>query len=165
MLPRLQAAPVAASVIVIVALCPALASPSFSHPVSTSNTQAATKLDVRLAENSPGPGLSEASVSGSDKKVYLHAETVVGNADVTFARVVPGDRPATFNVGIMFSADGSAKIEKATQSHLNRPLAILVNGRVVAAPILRSEIRGSAVITGDFTSAEADAIAAALNGR
>jgi len=122
-----------------------------------------TKLDVRLAEQAPGPGLSEASVSGSGDKLYLHPETVVSNADVTFARVVPGDRPATFNVGIMFTSDGSSKMEKATQSHLNKPLAILLNGRVVAAPILRSQIRGSAVITGDFTKTEADAIAAALN--
>jgi preprotein translocase subunit SecD len=165
MLPRLQAARIAACVIVILGLCRAMVSASFTGPLPNSNTQAATKLDVRLAEKSPGPGLSEASVSGSGEKVYLHAETVVSNADVVFARVVPGDRPGTFNVGIMFSSDGSAKIEKATQSHLNRPLAVLVNGRVVAAPILRSEIRGSAVITGDFTSAEADAIAAALNGR
>ncbi len=99
------------------------------------------------------------------KRFTCTAETIIGNADVVLARVVPGDRPATFNVGIMFSSDGSAKIEKATQSHLNRPLAILVDGRVVAAPTLRGEIRGSAVITGDFTSAEADAIASALNAR
>jgi preprotein translocase subunit SecD len=164
MLPRLKMASIAASVIAMLGLCGPTVSGSSSVAVPGSGMQS-TKLDVRLAEKSPGPGLSEASVPGSNEKVYLHAETVVSNADVVFARVVPGDRPATFNVGIMFSSDGSAKIEKATQSHLNKPLAILVNGRVVAAPMLRSEIRGSAVITGDFTSAEADAIAAGLNGR
>jgi preprotein translocase subunit SecD len=155
-----------ASVIMILGLGGAAASAASSAAAPfASNAQAATKLEVRLAESAPGAGLSEAIVPGSAEKIYLHSETIIGNADVVFARVVPGDRPATFNVGIMFSSDGSAKMEKATQSHLNRPLAILVDGRVVAAPTLRSEIRGSAVITGDFTSAEAGTIAAGLNVR
>lgn len=161
---RLQVASIA-SVIVILALCGGALSASSPAAVPASTTQAATKLDVRLAETAPGAGLSEATVSGSVEKIYLHRETIISNADVVLARVVPGDRPATFNVGVMFSTDGSAKIEKATQAHLNKPLAILVDGRVVAAPTLRAEIRGSAVITGEFTSAEADAIASALNAR
>lgn len=162
--PRLQVTPIA-SVIVMLGLSGAAVSASSPAAVPASNTQAATKLDVRLAETGPGAGLSEATVSGSAEKIYLHRETIISNADVVRARVVPGDRPATFNVGIMFTTDGSAKMEKATQAHLNKPLAILVDGRVVAAPTLRDEIRGSAVITGDFTSAEAGAIAAGLNAR
>lgn len=127
--------------------------------------QASPILEVRLAEEAPGAGLSETTVAGSSAKIHLHPETVVTNADVVSAHVIRGDRAGTFNVGIMFSSDGSAKMEKATQAHLNKPLAILVNGRVVSAPVLRSEIRRSAVITGDLTKAEADALAASLSAR
>jgi preprotein translocase subunit SecD len=133
--------------------------------IPSASSAAASTLEVRLAERHPGVGLSAAVVPGSDEKIYLHPEAVITNADVVSAHVIPGDQPGTFNVGIMFSPEGSAKIEKATQAHLNEPLAILVNGRVVSAPTLRSQIRGSAVISGDLTSAEANSLAASLNSR
>ena len=126
--------------------------------------QPATTLEVRLAEMESAVGLTEATVSGSGQKIYLHSEAVVTNADVIRARVVPGNG-GRFNVDVVFSNDGSAKMTRATQSHLQRPLAILVNGRVIAAPIVRDQISGSAVISGDFSSSEAEAIAAGLNSR
>jgi preprotein translocase subunit SecD len=141
------------------------AAPLGAVPHASMVAASASTLEVRLAETAPGPGLSEATVAGSGEKIYLHPEAVITNADVTSAHVIPGDRPGTFNVGIMFSADGSAKMQKATQAHLNKPLAILVNGHLVSAPTLRSQIRGSAVVTGDFTNAEASALAASLNGQ
>jgi preprotein translocase subunit SecD len=38
-------------------------------------------------------------------------------------------------------------------------MAVLVDGRVVMAPVVRSPISGSAVITGNFTRADAERIA------
>ncbi len=110
--PRTQLTACTASLILILGLSGAAVSASLSAAPFASNAQAATKLEVRLAESSPGAGLSEAIVPGSAEKIYLHPETIIGNGDVVLARVVPGDRPATFNVGIMFSSDGSAKMEK-----------------------------------------------------
>ncbi|HEX3701783.1 MAG TPA: hypothetical protein VHU82_00535 [Vicinamibacterales bacterium] len=143
----------------------ALSASSLATIPSVSDEAQTSTLEVRLAERRPGAGLSEATVQGSGEKVYLYPDVIITNADVVSAHVIPGDRPGTFNVGIMFSPEGSAKIEKATQAHLNGPLAILVNGRVISAPTLRSQIRGSAVVTGDLTGAEASALAASLNSR
>jgi len=137
----------------------------FRGPEPPAAAGQAPVLEVHLAESAPGPGLSEAMAPGSGEKIYLHPETVITSADVASARVIPGDRAGTFNVGIMLTSDGSARMEQATKAHLNKPLAMLVNGRVVSAPILRSAIRRSAVITGDLTRAEADALAASLNAR
>jgi len=39
---------------------------------SAAAAHAQTTLDIRLAEERPAPGLIEATVSHSDKKVYLH---------------------------------------------------------------------------------------------
>jgi preprotein translocase subunit SecD len=162
---RLPFASIVAAFSVILGGWPATASTvSFAAAALPSSAQT-TKLEVRLAEKEPGAGLSEAAVAGSGEKIYLHQDAVVTNADVVSAHVIPGNTANVFNVGVMFSSDGSAKLEKATQAHLNKPLAILVNGRVLMAPTLRSEIRGSAVITGDLTKAEAEAIASGLNAR
>jgi len=122
-----------------------------------------TSLEVRLAEAQPAAGLIEASLSGSSRKIYLHREIVVTNADVVQARVVPGTTGADFSVTVAFSREGAAKMAQATAAHVNKPLAILINGQVVTAPTLRDPVSDSAVIAGDFTSSEAAAIAAALN--
>jgi preprotein translocase subunit SecD len=127
------------------------------------NSQAQTKLEIRLAEEQPAIGLVEAPVSHSDRHVYLQQSAVITNEDVTNARVVPAG--AAFNVAISLTPQGAAKMAKATQGHIGRPLAILVNGTVVTAPTLRAAIGQDALVTGDFTRQEADEIAAGLSGR
>ena len=121
-----------------------------------------TTLEVRLAELQPGAGLREA-VLESGERVYLRPDAVVTGADVTDARVV--DAGGRYSVTVAFSAAASNRLTEATKIHLGRPIAILLDGRVVSAPTLRSMIPGSAVISGDFTRAEAERIASALARR
>ena len=97
--------------------------------------------------------------------IYLHADVVVGNGDISQSRVVPGDGPAQFWVGVDFSPAGAEKMRRATADHVGRPIAILGDGVVVTAPMLRSPVGGSAVISGDFTRAEAELIANGINLR
>ena len=120
-----------------------------------------TLLEIRLAETQSAAGLRDAVVQGSDRHVYLRPKTVATGADVTSARVVDAGG-GRFSVGVVFSAAGSSRMAAATQAHLGKPVAIILDGRVIAAPTLRSPIGDSAVISGDFTRAEADAIAAGL---
>ncbi len=120
--------------------------------------QAQMRFEVRLAEDGPGDGLVEARIDGSDRVVYLHPETVVANGDIARSSVVPGDGPAEFWIGLEFTASGARKMRQATAAHVGRPIAMLVDGEVVAVPRLRSAISASAVISGAFARAEAEAI-------
>ena len=126
---------------------------------------ATTAFEMRLAEAEPSPGLVEAAVPDSPTKVYLHREAIVTNADVVQARVIPGITSANFNVAVTFNSAGASKMARATASHLDKPVAILINGRVIAAPIVRSQISDQAVISGDFDNSQASAIAAGLTRR
>jgi antitoxin (DNA-binding transcriptional repressor) of toxin-antitoxin stability system len=119
---------------------------------------AAVRFEVRLAEDSPAPGLREAKISGSDRSVYLHDEVIVTNGDIAVARVVPGRGPAEYSVGIEFKASGAEKMRAATEDHIGKLLAILLDGQVVMAPVLRSPISSSARITGNFTRSQAERI-------
>jgi SecD-like export protein len=121
--------------------------------------QAAIGFEVRLAEDRPAAGLREARIAGSDRVVYLHQEIIVANGDIAQSSVVPGDTPSRFGVGVQFNASGAQKMRQATASHVGRPVAILIDGEVVTAPVLRSPISTSAVISGDYTKAEAERIA------
>ncbi|HEV8393757.1 MAG TPA: TonB family protein [Vicinamibacterales bacterium] len=126
--------------------------------------QGSTSLEVRLAELQPATGLVEAVVQGSNQKVYLRPGAVVTGADVTSARVIDAGA-GRYSVGVAFSAAGSNRLAESTKIHLGRPVAILLNGRVIAAPVVRSMIRDSAVISGDFTRDEADRIVAGFGVR
>jgi preprotein translocase subunit SecD len=133
--------------------------------VSQTANPAATAFEIRLAETAPASGLVEAAVPDSNQKVYLHGESIVTAADVVRATVVPGITSVNFNVAVTFNGAGAAKMAKATAAHLNKPVAILINGRVVAAPMVRAQIAEQAVISGDFDKSQASAIAAGLNHR
>ncbi len=97
-------------------------------------------------------------MAGSDRVVYLHEEIIVTNDDIAQSRVIQGDGPSHFGVGVEFTATGARKMREATAGHVGRPVAILIDGGVVMAPVLRAPISGSAVISGDFTKAEAERI-------
>jgi preprotein translocase subunit SecD len=126
---------------------------------------AAVRFEVRLAEENPAPGLREAVIVGTGRKIYLHPEPVVVNSDIAHAELVLGDSASTFGVSLTFNADGVARMLRATQSHVGRPLAILIDGEVVTAPVVRSPITTAAVITGDYTRADAERIVSGIVGR
>src|SRR5439155_9514468 len=125
---------------------------------------AAVRFEVRLAEEGPATGLREVVISGAGRRIYLHPETVVTNSDIAQAQVIQGDAPSTFSVSVTFTSDGAAKISRASQSHIGKPLAILIDGEVVIAPVVRAPVTTSAIISGSFTRAEAERIVAGILG-
>ena len=121
--------------------------------------EAAIRFEVRLAEDQPAPGLRPARIDGSDRRVvYLHDATVVTNEDIEQSRVVQGDRSSEFGVEVEFTAAGAQRMREATAGHIGRPMAILVDGVVVVAPVVRSVIGTSASITGRYSKAEAQRV-------
>ena len=120
--------------------------------------QAAVRFEVRLAEARPAAGLREARIAGSSQVVYLHQEIIVTNDDIAQSRVIQGEGSSHFGVGVEFNAAGAEKMRTVTASHIGEPVAILIDGDVVMAPVLRAPISTSAVVSGDFTKAEAERI-------
>ena len=119
---------------------------------------AAIRFEVRLAEDRPATGLREAKVSGSDQSIYVHDDVIVTNSDIAVARVAPGGRPSEYYVAIEFNSSGAEKMRAATANHIGKPIAILLDGQVVMAPVLRTPIGASARITGNFTRTQAERI-------
>ena len=126
---------------------------------------AAVRFEVRLAEENSADGLREAAVPGTSRRIYLHQETVVTNSDIAQAQVTRGDGASSFGVALTFTADGAAKMSRASRNHIGRPLAILIDGEVVIAPVIRSPITTSAVISGNYTKAEAERLVAGIIAR
>jgi SecD-like export protein len=126
-------------------------------------THADVRFEVRLAETAPGPGLREARIAGTERVIYLHEEIVVSNGDIDRAEMLPGREGLRFVVGVHFTPEGARKMNAATQNHIDRPIAILVDGEVVMAPTVRSTIGDSAEINGNYTREQAERIVNGLN--
>jgi preprotein translocase subunit SecD len=121
------------------------------------------KVEFRRAETKPAEGLSEASVAGSGEKVYLHKAVEITNADI--AKASPGlSADSRYEVIVRFTKEGAEKMAKLSEAHRGKPLAILVDGKVVCAPVLRDKITEYAAITGSFTQREAERIAKGIAG-
>jgi hypothetical protein len=151
---RTPAAVLAVVVVVLVGFV--VGSQIWPHGAAT--LQAAVRFEIRLAEDQPAAGLRAARAAGSDRAVYLHEEAIATNEDIARSRVVPGDGPSRFNIAVEFNTAGAQKMQRATADHVGRPMAVLIDGEIVMAPTLRSPISTSALITGDYTRAEAERI-------
>jgi preprotein translocase subunit SecD len=98
------------------------------------------------------------TIVGSKEKVYLHQTVEIANADFAAARAAAdgSGKPA---VEVTLTKDGAAKMRRITEAHKGRPLAILVDGKVIAAPSVKAVIGEVAWITGNFTREEAERLA------
>lgn len=123
-------------------------------------------VEFRVAEERPGPGLTEMTVAGGDLKVYVRGEVLLVNADIKSAALgratSPGGQP---QIEVAFTKAGRAKFAAATEQLIGKQIAILIDGRLVSAPFVRERIAGGrAVITGAFSREEAQRIADGLAG-
>jgi TonB family protein len=115
------------------------------------------QLEIRLAEMMPAAGLTAATVDGTGQTIYLETSALVTAADVAQARLLDAGS-GRFSVDVTFRDEASQRMSRATAAHVGKPVAILLDGRVVAAPVVRSPIGRSAGLTGNFTRPQAEAI-------
>ncbi|HVH29615.1 MAG TPA: hypothetical protein VM818_22865 [Vicinamibacterales bacterium] len=123
----------------------------------TTPVLAAVRFEVRLAEDQPIPGLVVARLD-SGRVIYLHPEIVVSNDDIAQSWVSE-DGPNQFGIAVQLLPSGAERMRQATTTHVGRPMAILLDGHVVMAPVVRAPIGDSAVITGYYSRVEAERIA------
>jgi preprotein translocase subunit SecD len=121
------------------------------------------KVEFRRAETKPADGLTEAPVSGTQDKVYIYKIADATNDDIADARSAEDEaKPA---VEIIFTKEGAKKMAKLSEQHKDKPLAILVDGKVLSAPVVRSSFSERALITGNFTKEEADKLVKGVNSK
>ena len=126
---------------------------------------AAVRFEVRLAEDAPSAGLRAATVGDSGRTVYLPEDVVLSNSDIARAEALRNREGNSYSVVVTFTPEGARKMEAATRGHSGRPMAVLLDGRVVTCPIVRSVITTSAVVDAHYPKAEADRIVAGILGR
>ncbi|TYP48712.1 protein translocase subunit SecD [Thermosediminibacter litoriperuensis] len=95
---------------------------------------------------------------GPDQKVILTGD------NVSDARAVYGNLNTPM-VSLKLDSEGAKKFAEATQKFLDKPIAIVLDGEIISAPIVRSVItNGEAVIEGLSSIDEAAQLAALIRG-
>lgn len=99
-------------------------------------------------------------------RMLLEPELVVSSNMVADAHTAV-DQQHQRIVRFRLTSEGASRLAAATHDNVGRRLAILVNGKVVFAPVIRAQITGGVgEISGNFTPTEADTLVAAiLQGR
>jgi preprotein translocase subunit SecD len=82
----------------------------------------------------------------------------VTNDDISDRQAIAGETSSRFGVAVTFNAAGTEEMRQTTPPHVGELIAILIDGEVITTPRLRSPISTSAVISGDFSKAEAERI-------
>jgi preprotein translocase subunit SecD len=121
----------------------------------------AMRMEIRAGYPEPGAGLTAFVVAGSRQKIFLRDEVLLTESAVKGTRVLlTGGTP---QIELTLTEEGARRFAEITAANVGRNLAILVDGRVVCAPVVRTPISGNrVVISGPFTRTEAEAIAAGL---
>ena len=115
-------------------------------------------------DKNPGTGnLSLPSLDEKDVWYVIEEAPVVSGEDLTNAK---GDfdqngRPA---VAFKFDVSGARRFGDYTAANIGSPFAIVLDGKVISAPVIQSHIAGgSGIITGNFSVEEANRLAVLLS--
>ena len=115
-------------------------------------------VEFRIGESQPATGLTEQTLPGSERPIYLHDQAVLTNTHIASAKVK--DSPHGSQIEVVFTEQGRQVFAKLTRENIEKRVAIIVDGEVVSAPVIKTAITGGmAVIAGRFTRAEANRIA------
>jgi preprotein translocase subunit SecD len=130
------------------------------------------KLDFRMVDLSmtaeqaiatrPPPD-SEILDGEKGQKYLIEKRVLVSGADLTDAQPGFDQRTSEPVVNFRFNSVGARKFAEATQQNVGKPFAIVLDNKVVSAPVIREPILGgSGQISGSFTVEQANDLAILL---
>src|SRR3984893_14176655 len=146
--------------------------------------QAGGQLELRRVED-PNPYPSEAAALGAHGGILppgtelLPSKTtdatgqgswylvdrspIITGRDLRSATAIPStDNPGSYEVNFTLSTDAARRFGPFTEQNVGRPMAIVLDRKVVSAPVIQSRIEDSGRITGRFGQQEAHSFGLAL---
>jgi hypothetical protein len=122
------------------------------------------KVEFRKAEKLPGDGLVKMTVPGQEDPVYVHPKAELTTEDIDTAKVgIDINRDPVLE--ITFTQKGAEKMATLSKEHLGKPLAFLVEGKVVFAPKIMTKLSDRIIVTAKWSKAEVEQLARSINGR
>jgi preprotein translocase subunit SecD len=118
------------------------------QPLTALAQEKRAAFEIYRAETKSAPGLTEITEAGSNRKIYLHKSADLTRADIEEAKSGK-DSSGMAVVEITFTKEGAKKMARLTKEHLEKPMAVLVDGKLICAPSIRAVISEKAVLQGE----------------
>ena len=104
-------------------------------------------------------------LQGEDGTPYLVKKRVLVSGENLTRAGVGSDQSGRPAIDFRFDGAGARRFGEATAANLQKPFAIILDGKVISAPTIQSAITsGSGQITGNFSIQEASTLVNLLNG-
>ena len=130
------------------------------------------KLDFRMVDPSMAPEQAELAHPADSEilpgetpgqKYLIEKRVLVSGADLTDAQPGFDQRTNEPVVNFRFNSAGARKFAEVTQANVGKPFAIVLDNKVISAPVIREPILGgSGQISGNFTVQSANDLAILL---
>src|SRR5262249_11330317 len=122
------------------------------------------KFEIRLAQKEAADGLEEMVSPQSKDKIYVHKTAVLANADVAAVKAHTNERKQAV-ISVDFVEGSRKKVGDFSEKNIGKIAAIFIDGKLVAAPVIRAKFSDKAEIVGDFSREQAERIARELSGK
>jgi preprotein translocase subunit SecD len=132
------------------------------------------KMDFRMVDTTVSPDQAAAGRLPPDSELLPSTEpghlpyvvkkqVLVSGGDLTDAQAAFDPRTSEPIVNFRFNTSGSRKFSQATSENVGQPFAIVLDNKVISAPVIREPITGgSGQISGSFTVQAANDLAILL---
>ena len=129
-------------------------------------TQAEAQFSIRAASAQPVEGWQRMQVENSERVIWVAPTAALIASDIEKAQPEVrsgGDRV----ISVVFTDDGANKMRDLTTAQLKKLIAVVVDGKVISAPMVQAVVAGKeGILTGyrpsGLTEAEAERIMASL---
>ena len=120
-----------------------------------------------LSARSPPPGVmflqGDRGPGGEPTRYAVRRRVEVDGANLTDARAGQDSRTSEWVVNFTFDSIGTRRFAEVTRNNVGRPFAIVLDNRVITAPVIREPITaGRGQISGNFTVTTANDLAVLL---
>jgi preprotein translocase subunit SecD len=136
----------------------------FAKKVKVSFRLVDLSMPGEQAQSGTPPAGSEVLFGFKDKLPYLVAkDSALDGDDISYAG--PGFGAGTKEpiASFRFNGRGTRRFAHVTEENIGKPFAIVLDGKVISAPVIREPITGgSGQISGNFTLEEANSVAMLL---
>ena len=124
-------------------------------------------FQLQLVLDKPGDNtelITNKASGAASETLHVQKTPLLDYTAVSSAMVTRNASSGAPEISVEFSEEGKELFAAITKENLNKRLAIVLDGQVYSAPVIRSEISGGkAQITGSFTEQEANELAAKIN--
>ncbi|MFZ0020676.1 MAG: protein translocase subunit SecD, partial [Acetobacteraceae bacterium] len=112
----------------------------------------------------PPPGVDFLSMEDNpNQKIAVRRRVDVDGGDLTDARAGTNPQTGEWVVNFTFNSVGARRFGDITRANVNHRFAIVLDGKVISAPVIREPITGGrGQISGNFTAASANDLAVLL---